>query len=206
MPLLRLENATCERDSEPLFRAIDIAIAPGDWLLLEGANGIGKSTLLRAIVGLHPLRATAMAFNGVDALRDRTPLIAQTRWLGHALAQKRDLSVQDNVRYALGIAGHTPPDNLVERCAEVGLDGYEDAPIRTLSAGQKKRAALLTLIAVPAQLWLLDEPYANLDKLGVALVQRLLDAHCQAGGAAVVASHGDVHFGEPSARLLLSPP
>lgn len=206
MSRLRLENATCERDGEPLFRPVDIDLAPGEWLLLEGANGIGKSTLLRAIVGLHPLQATALAFDGVDALRDRSALIAQTRWLGHALAQKRDLSVLDNVRFALGIAGHAPADNLVDRCAEVGLDGYEDAPIRTLSAGQKKRAALLTLIAASAKLWLLDEPFANLDKLGVALVQRLLDSHRRNGGTAIVASHGDAHVGNPNGRLVLSRP
>jgi heme exporter protein A len=82
---------------------------------------------------------------------------------------------------------------------DVGLAGYEDEPVRRLSAGQKKRAALARLLLVPATLWLLDEPYANLDRHGIALVNRLLERHIGDGGAALVTSHGAVSFhgGEP---------
>jgi heme exporter protein A len=83
--------------------------------------------------------------------------------------------------------------------ARIGLRGYEDEPVRRLSAGQKKRAALARLLLLPATLWLLDEPYANLDRIGIALVNDLLETHTDAGGAAMVTSHGTVSFhgGEP---------
>lgn len=83
--------------------------------------------------------------------------------------------------------------------ADIGLAGYEDEPVRRLSAGQKKRAALARLLLLPATLWLLDEPYANLDRTGIELVNRLLTQHAAEGGAALVTSHGAVSFlnGEP---------
>ncbi len=83
--------------------------------------------------------------------------------------------------------------------ADVGLAGYEDEPVRRLSAGQKKRAALARLLLLPATLWLLDEPYANLDRTGIDLVNRLLAEHSSSGGAVLVTSHGAVSFlhGEP---------
>ena len=82
---------------------------------------------------------------------------------------------------------------------EIGLGGYEDEPVRRLSAGQKKRAALARLLLLPATLWLLDEPYANLDRIGIAIVNQLLEMHTARGGAAMVTSHGTVSFhgGEP---------
>ena len=80
----------------------------------------------------------------------------------------------------------TPPQAL----RSVGLDGYEDVPLRQLSAGQKKRVALARLLLVPAGLWLLDEPYANLDREGITLVNRLLEVHARRGGAALITSHG----------------
>ena len=88
----------------------------------------------------------------------------------------------------------------------VGLEGYEDVPLRQLSAGQKKRAALARLLLVPAALWLLDEPYANLDREGIELVNRLLETHAHRGGAALVTSHGAYAYtsGAPR-RLALRP-
>jgi NitT/TauT family transport system ATP-binding protein len=82
---------------------------------------------------------------------------------------------------------------------KVGLAGYEDEPVRRLSAGQKKRVALARLLLVPATLWLLDEPYANLDRAGIDLVNKLLRDHAANDGAALVSSHGAVSFlgGEP---------
>ncbi len=206
MSLFQLEHASCERDAELLFRAVDIDLGEGEWLLLEGANGIGKSTLLRALVGLYPLNARSMNFAGVDVLGDRGPLLAHTRWLGHALAIKRELSVIENLRYALGIAGRVIESDPHALCALVGLTGYEDSPVRTLSAGQKKRVALLPLIASSAKLWLLDEPFANLDTRGITLVHRLLQTHLTRGGSAVIASHGDAQLAAPSHRLTLVSP
>jgi heme exporter protein A len=99
-------------------------------------------------------------------------------------------------------AGITPQLAL----ASVGLSGYEDQPVRTLSAGQRKRVGLARLLLVPAALWLLDEPYANLDREGIELVNRVLDAHARRGGAALITSHGAYAYtsGTPR-RIALRP-
>jgi heme exporter protein A len=109
------------------------------------------------------------------------------------------LSPRENLRFAIGLHGHREHSAIDDALAKVGLAGYEDEPVRKLSAGQKKRVALARLLLVPAALWLLDEPYANLDRTGIELVNGLLEAHIAHGGSALVTSHGAVQFhgGEP---------
>ena len=120
-------------------------------------------------------------------------------FLGHQLGLKADLSPRENLQIAAGLFGCRDGVSVATALEEVGLRGYEDEPVRRLSAGQKKRAALARLLLLPATLWLLDEPYANLDRIGIALVNQLLETHTAAGGAALVTSHGAVgfHGGEP---------
>jgi len=112
---------------------------------------------------------------------------------------KADFSPRENLRVAASLHGCREGANAASVLARIGLLGYEDEPVRRLSAGQKKRAALARLLLLPATLWLLDEPYANLDRIGIALVNELLEGHTDAGGAAMVTSHGTVSFhgGEP---------
>jgi heme exporter protein A len=95
-----------------------------------------------------------------------------------------------NLRFAIGMGGMRAGITPHLALASVGLDGYEDQPVRMLSAGQRKRVALARLLLVPAALWLLDEPYANLDRGGIELVNRVLDDHARRGGAALITSHG----------------
>jgi heme exporter protein A len=82
----------------------------------------------------------------------------------------------------------------------VGIAAWIDEPLRTLSAGQKKRVGLARLLLLPGDIWLLDEPYANLDRHGIDLVNALIAGHCAGGGAALVTSHGAVRFADPNAR------
>jgi heme exporter protein A len=116
------------------------------------------------------------------------------------------LSPLQNLRFAIGIgglrAGITPHHAL----KSVGLEGYEDVPLRQLSAGQKKRVALARLLLVPAALWLLDEPYANLDLEGINLVNRMIAAHLREGGAALVTTHGAYAAPPVQTRMLVLGP
>ncbi|MEO7073223.1 MAG: ATP-binding cassette domain-containing protein, partial [Rhodanobacter sp.] len=125
-------------------------------------------------------------------------------FLGHQLGLKADLSARENLHIASGLHGRREDADPDAVLIEVGLHGYEDEPTRRLSAGQKKRAALARLLLLPASLWLLDEPYANLDRAGSELVDRVLDWHASAGGAALVSSHGAVNFAsKPVQRIHL---
>jgi heme exporter protein A len=102
-PLLRARALTCLREEEPLFRPIDIDLPRGHLLVLEGRNGAGKTTLLRALLGLHPLEAQSLQFLGEDVLQQRHALNAGALWLGHLLALKGDLTVRENLEFALAI-------------------------------------------------------------------------------------------------------
>jgi heme exporter protein A len=181
IPLLQARGLSFLRADEPVFGPLDFALHAGELALVEGDNGSGKTTLLRLLAGLLHVGAGEVLF------------------LGHQRGLKADMSPRENLRIAAGLHGARDGHSAASALVEVGLAGYEDEPVRRLSAGQKKRAALARLLLLPAALWLLDEPYANLDRAGIALVNRLLGMHIGAGGAALVTSHGAVSFhgGEP---------
>lgn len=206
VPLLQARALSCLREEEPLFQAIDIDLPRGGLLVLEGRNGAGKTTLLRALLGLNPLCADSLHFRGEDVLRERHALKAGTLWLGHLLALKGDLSVRENLHTSLAIGGDAEPGDIDALCADLGLAGYEDTPARALSAGQRKRAALARLAASRRPLWLLDEPFANLDGPGMAVVERLLARHLEQGGSAMLTSHGVLPVHLPARTLRLEQP
>ena len=198
--LLEVRELAFARRDEPVFGPLDFDLADGEIGLIEGDNGSGKTTLLRVLAGL--LRASSGTAR-VAGLAPGDPAVAgMALLLGHQLGLKADLSVRENLAIAAGLYGQREGCGIADTIAEVGLDGYTDVPVRQLSAGQKKRAALESLRLLPERLWLLDEPFANLDRAGIALVNRLLDAHVTGGGAALVTTHGAVSFRDHATRRI----
>ncbi|QRP62510.1 cytochrome c biogenesis heme-transporting ATPase CcmA [Rhodanobacter sp. FDAARGOS 1247] len=197
VPLLQARALSFHRQDEPVFAPLDFQLHAGELALVEGDNGSGKTTLLRMLAGLLHRGEGELLWRGEALQRDQCA--GQILFLGHQLGLKADLSPRENLRIAAGLHGTREGLGMASVLADVGLRGYEDEPVRRLSAGQKKRAALARLVLLPATLWLLDEPYANLDRIGIALVNHLLEKHTDAGGAAMVTSHGTVSFhgGEP---------
>jgi heme exporter protein A len=196
-PLLEARGLSFRRQDEPVFAPMDFRLHAGELALVEGDNGSGKTTLLRMLAGLLHVGEGELRWRGATLQRDAT--LGEILFLGHQLGLKADFSPRENLRVAASLHGcrdGASPAPVLER---IGLRGYEDEPVRRLSAGQKKRAALARLLLLPATLWLLDEPYANLDRGGIALVNGLLEEHVEGGGAALVTSHGAVafHGGEP---------
>lgn len=196
-PLLEARALSFHRQDDTVFGPLSFRLDPGEVAVIEGDNGSGKTTLLRIVAGLLHVEDGELLWRGKPLHRDAC--VGTTVFLGHQLGLKGDLSPRENLEVACGLHGARPGAGPASVLHEVGLAGYEDEPVRRLSAGQKKRAALARLLLVPALLWLLDEPYANLDRHGIALVNRLLAAHTDQGGAALVSSHGSVgfHGGEP---------
>ncbi len=197
VPLLEARALSFHRQDEPVFAPLDFRLHAGELALVEGDNGSGKTTLLRMLAGLLHRGAGELLWRGEALQRDQCA--GEILFLGHQLGLKADLSPRENLRIAAGLHGAREGLNVASVLADIGLRGYEDEPVRRLSAGQKKRAALARLVLLPARLWLLDEPYANLDRTGIALVNALIENHTDAGGAAMVTSHGTVSFhgGEP---------
>ncbi len=199
-PLIDVCALSFARRDEPVFGPLSFTLAAGQIVLIEGDNGSGKTTLLRVLAGLlQPDSGSARilgAAPGSEAAR------AQMATLGHLLGLKGDLTVLENLRLGMALYGCRAGADVRAVLDQVGLDGYADEPVRTLSAGQKKRTALARLALLPARLWLLDEPYANLDRAGIGVVNALLDAHAAAGGGALVSSHGAVGFHQGVASTL----
>lgn len=176
------------RNEERIFGPLDFSLHPGEVVLVEGGNGAGKTTLLKVLCGLLAPTLGEVLLNGENLTLAR--LSHQVALVGHLLGLKLDLTTLENLQFAVGLGGMRVGISPLLALTSVGLTGFEDSPVRSLSAGQRKRLALARLLLVPAALWLLDEPYANLDADGIGLVNRLLEQHALGGGAALITSHG----------------
>lgn len=199
-PLLAVRALAFSRDELPVFGPLDFAVDAGEALLVQGGNGVGKTTLLRVLAGLLRADSGAVEIAGIPAQPQARA--RQMAYLGHLPGLKADLSALHNLDSLCGLHGRRPGLGLEQALAIVGLAGFEDAPLRTLSAGQKKRLGLARLWLSPAPLWLLDEPYANLDLEGIQLVNRMVEAHLRAGGAALITTHGAYAAPPVRTRLL----
>jgi len=186
--LLQARGVAYSRNEEAIFGPLDFVLNAGEVVLIEGDNGSGKTTLLKVLSGLLEPSAGEVLLNGAPLTLAK--LSHQVALLGHLPGIKMELSAMQNLRFAVGMGGIRAGISAQIALAGVGLQGYEEQPLRQLSAGQKKRVALARLLLVPAALWLLDEPYANLDREGIGLVNRLLETHAHRGGAALITSHG----------------
>lgn len=186
-PLLQARGLCFSRNEEPVFGPLDFQLAPGEALLVLGGNGAGKTTLLRVLAGL--LEASSGSVELLGRPVDRSHLARGSAYLGHLHGHKAELGALENLAFSRAIQGARGPA-IEATLAEVGLAGHEDTPARRLSAGQNKRLALARLRLQGAPLWLLDEPYANLDLDGIALVNRLVQGHVAGGGAVLLTTHG----------------
>jgi len=187
-PLLQARGLAFARNDEPVFGPLDFELGAGEALLVLGGNGAGKTTLLRVLAGLLPAAAGDVRLRGQRV--DRDHLARGSAYLGHLPGHKAELSTLENLQFARALSGAPDDADLERTLADVGLAGYEDTPARRLSAGQNKRLGLARLRLQSAPLWLLDEPYANLDLDGIALVNRLIGAHVAGGGAVLLTTHG----------------
>jgi heme exporter protein A len=184
-PLLSAHGLCFAYADHAMFRDLDLTLRPGSALVLCGTNGSGKSTLLRLFAGLmlpdegRIERATEVSTGEPVALA----------WLGHSIGLKTGLTVIENLRWSAGLHERSRRMTASHALASVGLDGFEHVPTRELSAGQRKRVALARLLLSPAPLWLLDEPYANLDPQGSQLVDRLIGHQLRSGGAVILSVH-----------------
>lgn len=199
-PLLEARALGFARNEESIFGPLDFALHAGEVVLIEGDNGSGKTTLLKVLSGLLEATSGEVLLHGTQLTLAK--LSHQVALLGHLLGLKLELSALENLRFAIGLGGLRSGITPQLALASVGLEGYEDQPLRMLSAGQRKRVALARLLLVPAALWLLDEPYANLDREGIELVNRLLDNHARRGGAALITSHGAYAFTSGTPRRI----
>ena len=187
--VISLRGAVALLGRFPALAGVDLDVASGEVVLLQGPNGAGKTTLLRACAGLVGITDGEARVLGVDLRRDRKAVRARVGYLGHATGLYDELTVEDNVRFWTRAAGADPAD-AETALGVLGLDGRLRAvPVGRLSAGQRRRTSLATLLARRPELWLLDEPHAGLDNVARDLVDGLVGDAVAAGATVLVASH-----------------
>jgi heme exporter protein A len=189
---LQAENLHFWRSDRHVLRGVGFSLAAGDCLQVTGANGAGKTTLLRLLCGLAYPEEGRVTWSGVDVRHDLRSFQGELAYIGHEPPLKSDLSARENLRYWVGVRRTLTGREIDEALVRVGAGQWHDRPVRTLSAGQKRRVALAGLTLTAAPLWLLDEPTTNLDSKGQALVGELIEEHLAAGGLTVAAIHHDL--------------
>lgn len=179
-PGISVHDLAIARGGRVLFENLSFAVQSGGYAEIRGANGSGKTSLLRAIAGFLTPRAGEIAFAHVEEPSEAL------HYLGHLNGLKHALSVSAHVRYWGGLLGG---GNERDALARVGLRRIADLPARALSQGQARRLALARLLVAPRPIWLLDEPAAALDASGRAMLSELISTHCAGGGVVLAAVH-----------------
>jgi heme exporter protein A len=192
LPDLVGDGLACRRGERLVFAGLGFRLAPGGALVLTGANGSGKSSLLRLIAGLLSPAAGQLRWGAAAVAADLATHHARLHYLGHADALKPAMTAREHLGFWAALRGLAPKraaPAIDEAVAALALDPIVDWPCRWLSAGQRRRVALARLIAAPAPLWLLDEPLAALDEASQGRLERIIAAHRSGGGRVVVATH-----------------
>jgi heme exporter protein A len=187
---LSLSNVVVERSGRALFAPLSVSVDSGTLLHVRGANGAGKTSLLRVLAGLGAASSGAIAWRGDNS---EVSLSAAATFVGHANAMNDALTVVENLTYAASLAGlHISPMRLGLALEQLGIFKLALRRVATLSQGQRKRASLARLLLREqpgSRAWLLDEPFVALDIETQKLLEKLIATELQAGAIVVLTSH-----------------
>ncbi|MGC7560581.1 cytochrome c biogenesis heme-transporting ATPase CcmA [Pasteurella sp. PK-2025] len=190
---LTLSQLACQRGDNVLFSNLNLALQSGEFVQIEGHNGIGKTSLLRIVVGLAQALRGEVCWNGINIHKQREEYQYDLLYLGHHSGVKPELTAWENLAFYQKIGACQQGDDILWQVLEkVGLLGREDMQAAQLSAGQQRRIALARLWLSQAPLWILDEPFTAIDKKGVQVLTALFEQHVQQGGIVMFTSHQDV--------------
>jgi heme exporter protein A len=186
---LRVEKVHVWRGERHVLKGTSFALRPRQLLHISGPNGTGKTTLLRVVCGLLRPEQGQVSWLGRPITAARSEYQAALAYASHEPALKGDLTALENLRFSVGLKQRVTAGELRANLERTGVAGCADLPARVLSAGQRRRVAMARVLAMKASLWLLDEPFANLDAAGTSLVTALLQEHVLQGGLALVVAH-----------------
>ena len=194
--MLEARQLACLKGDRLLFRDVSAQIAAGELWRVAGANGAGKTSLLRILCGLAQPEHGEVLFRGESIRRAREPFHQSLLYIGHAPALHALLTPLETLRFACASAGQQLDEEAaLAALARVGLAAQAQLPNHVLSQGQRRRVGLSRLfVSAQRPLWVLDEPFTALDVHAVADMASTLDAHCAAGGAVIMTTHQDAPF------------
>jgi heme exporter protein A len=187
------DQLTCIRGERLVFKGLSFAIESGGAMVLTGPNGSGKSSLLRLMAGLSPAAAGTMTWNDMP-IEDTEDAHRRIHYSGHADAVKPMLTVAENVSFWARMRSNDDgvDDRIAAALQAFAITSLSDIPGRFLSAGQKRRVTLARIAAIPADLWLLDEPTTALDRDAITCLDATIAAHRDQGGMVVISTHADL--------------
>ncbi|HEY1312924.1 MAG TPA: cytochrome c biogenesis heme-transporting ATPase CcmA [Steroidobacteraceae bacterium] len=202
---LAVEKVHVWRGERHVLKGLSLTLAAGQLLHISGPNGSGKTTLLRVVCGLLRPELGLVCWRGRPISSVRAEYQATLAFASHEPALKADLTALENLHFAVGLKRRTTLKGLRDSLQRTGVAECCGLPARVLSAGQRRRVAMARVLAMDAALWVLDEPFTNLDAAGMELFGGLLRSHVQNGGAALVVAHHDLNLGIDVRRLELVP-
>jgi len=186
---LTAHDLMCIRDDRTLFSGLDFELGRGQMLLIEGANGCGKTSLLNILCGIREQDAGELSWCGKDTRKLGAEYHEHISYVGHRDGIKADLTPRENLKVSQALGKSSNAVSVDEALDQVDLYGFEDVPARNLSAGQQRRVGLARLLITSAQLWILDEPFTSIDRGGIRTIESLLEKHVRAGGMLVLTTH-----------------
>lgn len=203
--MLAVSNLSAVRDDRLLFTHLSFTLNAGEIVQVVGANGTGKTTLLNGLMGLAPLEDGEILWCDTSIADNPIAFKKSVSFVGHLLGLKALLTPVENLQFLSQLRGQAHTISEIEAAlAKVGLSGYEDVPVASLSAGQKRRVALARLFLEHAQLWVLDEPFTAIDLAGVLALEGWLCEHVQQGGMILLTTHHVFSADFPVRRLDLA--
>jgi heme ABC exporter ATP-binding subunit CcmA len=202
-PVIELKGVVAVLGSFPALAGIDLTVHRGEILLLQGPNGAGKTSLLRVCAGLLPIERGEGRVLGIDVTSQREDIRARVGLLGHSNGLYLDLTVEQNVEFWAATVGASKAE-IASAMKRMNVDGrLSTVKASQLSAGQRRRTALASLIVRRAEIWLLDEPHAGLDAAGRDELDGLLRDAVAAGATVVLASHESERASGLATRIVI---
>ena len=200
--LLEAKDLTLWRGERCLFRQLSFGLAPGQLLHIRGSNGCGKTSLLRVLCGLTLPEDGDVMWRGTKVINSRADFHAELSYVGHRESLKAELTAEENLVHDLGLRAGLGRQAVREALSKVRLQKAMDIPCRSLSAGQRRRVSLARCIASGARLWILDEPYTNLDIAGRELVDTVMTEQLERDGMVLLVAHQDHGVRHPAINTL----
>jgi heme exporter protein A len=202
--LLEIRGLELWRGDRHILRDLSFTVSPGQLVQVVGPNGVGKTTLLRAVCGLLPAESGEVRWRGRTVRRgvSRDEFHADIAYLAHANALKGDLTGEENLWFSVELRRAAARSDYASMLSTLGIEACGELPGRVLSAGQRRRVALARVLMSQATLWVLDEPTTNLDTAGFALVESCISDHLNRGGGVLVAAHHGLLGGDSRAAAV----